>query len=166
MIPGQLRTDENRAQDGQRRQLNGSSVDEGLKNVVLELLVRDEEDDHDEAAEPAGLDDDHGRDDDRCERCACQRDEIEHRDEEAERDRELTAEDEEHHGGQRSGDHADEQISGDVARDGLVDVTPDPLVARPCRVGKKVEQAPHGARSVEEHEEREEDDRDGARDDR
>jgi hypothetical protein len=55
----QLSTDENRAQDGQRRQLNGSSVDEWLKNVVLELLVCDEEDDHDEAAEPTGLDDDH-----------------------------------------------------------------------------------------------------------
>ena len=56
--------------------------------MVLELLVGDEEHDHDEAADPVRLDEDHGRDDDRRERRARERDQVEDGDEQTERNRE------------------------------------------------------------------------------
>ena len=61
-------------------------------------------------------------------------------------------------------DEADQEIAGDVAADRPVDVVAHPLVAHPRTRGDEVEGSPDRPRAFEEHEEREEDDRDHADD--
>lgn len=68
-------------------ELHRPPVDQRLQDVVLELLVGDEEPDHDQAPDPVRLDEDDRRDEDGGEGRASQRDEVEHGDEEPERDR-------------------------------------------------------------------------------
>ena len=130
--------------------------------MVLELLVADEERDHDHAADPVGLDEDDGRDDDRREGGSGQRNQIEDRDDEPERDRIVAAHGEQDDGGYRPCDEADQQVPRDVPADRPVDLPPDPLVARPRGVPAGAERALNGARALEKHEEREEDDGDDA----
>ena len=58
-------------------------------------------------------------------RRAGERDQVEHRDDHAERDRERHAQDEQDDRRQRAGDQADQQVAGDVAADRPVDVVAD-----------------------------------------
>src|ERR671918_3156254 len=83
----ELRSDEHGDQDGERRELHRPPVDDGLEDMVLELLVDDEEDDEDQPPDPTELEEADRRDDDRGERRAGQRHEIEHGHDDGERDR-------------------------------------------------------------------------------
>ena len=90
-------------EDDQRRELHRATVDERLQHVVLELLVEDEEDDEHDAGsgrvEEADRADDDGRD-----RRAGERDQVEDRHDEPERDRIRDAEHEEHDRRRDAGD--------------------------------------------------------------
>ena len=66
-----------------------------------------------------------GADDDRRDRRAGQRDQVEDRDEQPERDRVRNAEGEQHDGRDDAGDQADREVAGHVAADRPVDVVAD-----------------------------------------
>ena len=103
--------------------------------MVLELLVPDEERDHDQAAKPVRLDEDDGGDDDGRDRRAGERDKVENRYDEAERDRIVAADGEEDDRGRSPGDEAEEEVARDVAADRAVHLTAHPLVPQARAVG-------------------------------
>src|SRR5450830_841925 len=72
----EFRPDQHRDQNGERRELHRLAVDERLQQLILDLLVDDEVDEHDHARPDAGSERDSG-DDDRGHRGASKRDEIE-----------------------------------------------------------------------------------------
>src|SRR5512132_3490741 len=151
--PRQLGADQDGDEDDERRELHRASVDDGLKDVVLELLVDDEEDDDDHALDPAELHEDDGGDEDRGERGAGERNQVEDADDDGQSDRVVAAEDEEGDSAGCPGDDADGDVARYVAADGAVHLRPDPLPAR-ARFGREevVEPVDH-AGPVEEHEE-------------
>ena len=70
-----------------------------------------------------------------------QRDEVEDRDEEPERDRVLAPDGEEDDRGDRSGHQADEQVARHIAANRPVDVPPDALVTDTRRPPEEAQEA-------------------------
>src|SRR5215207_3006210 len=155
---GELRPDQYGDQDRERGKLHRTAVDEGLQDVVLDLLVDDEEDQHDDPGRDP-VDEGDGRDDDRRNRRPGEWDEIENRDEQPERNRVGNAQDQEHDRRGDPRDDADQEVARDVAADCSVDVAsdPPPLVARALR--NEPVHALDPRRAFEEHEEGHEGDR-------
>ena len=92
-------------------------------------------------------------------RRARERNQIEERDDETERDRIRHTHDQQHHRDRSAGDQADQDVSGDVAADGPGDVLADASPAR-LRLLRKEQVGPFDpAFPLEQHEERQEDDR-------
>ena len=157
--PGQLGADQHRDQDRERRQLDGTAVDDRLQHVVLELLVEDEVHEDDQPDHPPLVDERDRRDQDRRQGRPRQRNEIEDRHEEAERDRIGDAGREQHDRRHDSGYDADQQVAGDVASDRPVDVVAHPPPSFLRRLGQECVEAFQPARALEQHEERQERDR-------
>ena len=133
--------------------------------MVLDLLVHDEEDDHDDPRDDRvqeGDDPDQDRGDGR----AHERDQVEDRHDQPERNRVGHAHHEEHERRQHSGDHADQQVPGHVAANGAVDVVADLPPARLGALRQQRIEALDPGRPLEDHEEGHESDRDRADDDR
>src|SRR6266545_3080025 len=164
---GELRADQHRDEDGERRELHRPAVDDGLKDVVLDLLIDDEEGDDDEALRgPVEKGD--GADDDRGERGSGERNQIQDRDEQGERYRVGDAENAQHDRRGDSCDDADQEVARHVAADRAVDVPPDPAPALTRAVRQEAVEALQPRRAFEEHEEGHEQDRhrrDDGRDD-
>ena len=99
-------------------------------------------------------------DDDRRERGAGERDQVEDGDDEAERDGVRDAEHEQHGGGDDARDQADREVAGDVAADRAVDVAADLAPARLRRLRHQAVDPLDPGRPLEQHEERQERDRD------
>src|SRR3954454_5636918 len=162
---GHLGAHEHGHENGQRRQLHGAPVDDRLEQVVLDLLVDDEEDEHDDRRGHR-VGQRHERHDDRSERRAGERDEVEDRHEEPEREGERNADDEQHDRGEEPRDHADEQVAGDVAADRLGDLARHPVRARLRPMWQERDEAGAPCLALEQHEEGHEEDRHDPRDER
>src|SRR6266545_4202042 len=81
----QLSSDQHGDEDGERRELHGPAVDDRLEDVILDLLVDDKEHDQDDPGDDRVQEAD-GDDDDRRDRRAGKRNQIEDADEQPERD--------------------------------------------------------------------------------
>src|SRR3954469_16818772 len=132
----ELGADQDRDEDREGRQLDRASVDDGLQQVVLDLLVDDEENDHDDSGRN-GMQEGDRADDDRRDRRTGERDQVEDADHEPERDRKRNAHDGEHDRGQGAGDQADQEVACDIAADRAIDVVPD---RAPAPSGRRLEQ--------------------------
>ena len=94
---------------------------------------------------PVLRDEDDERDDDRGDRRARQRDQVEDGDDERKRNRVIRADREEDDHRREAGDEADQEVAGGVAADRPVDVLADPAPARLLRLRQEPDEA---ARSV------------------
>src|SRR4029078_2474185 len=128
--PRQLGADQDRDQDDERGELHRTAVDNGLKDVVLELLVQQKEDDDDHAPDPAELDEDDRGDDHGGHGGSGKRDEVEDCNDDRKRDgvRASDGKERDHRG--NPGDDTDQDVAGHVAADCAVDLVADPLPAR------------------------------------
>ena len=160
---GQLGADEHGDQDDERRELHGAAVDDRLQDVVLELLVENEEDQHDDPG-LGRVEERDGRHGDGGDRRSCERDEVEDGDEEAERKRVRHAQRREHERRGDSGDDADRQVAGDVAADRLVDLIADRPPPRLLLLRQQPVEALDPFRPFEQHEQGEKRDRQGGDD--
>ena len=159
----ELGPDQHRDQDHERGEPHRAAVHERLENVILDLLVDDEEHDQDDPGHDR-VDEPDRSHDDRGDRRAGQRDQVEDRHEQAERDGVRDSEREQDDGRRHSGDEADQQVSGHVAADGAVDLVADAPPVIPRALGQHGEEAIDPERAFEEHEEGHEDDRHGGDD--
>ena len=154
----ELGSDQDCDQHGKRRELHGPAVDDRLEHVVLELLVDDEEDQHDHAGGGRVEERDRGNED-RGDRGAGKWDQVEDRHEQPERDRIRNADAEQHGGRDDAGDQADRQVAGHVTADRPVDVVPDLAPARLLLLGQEAVQPLDPRRPLEQHEQGQERDR-------
>ena len=132
--------------------------------MVLDLLIRDEEDgDDDRRGRATGRDrneyDEHSRD-----RRSRERDQVEERDQQAEGDDVRHTGDPQDDARRDAGDQADQEVPGHVAADGAVHVVSDPAPARLLLLGQHTVDAVHPRGPFEQHEERHEHDGQGRRD--
>ena len=112
------------------------------------------------ALHPAELDPDHRGDDDRREGGTGEGDEVEDGDDDRQRDRVARADREEDDRRADARDQADEEVSADVAANRAVDVARDPVPPRLHRLRERALEPLDDLRALEEHEDRQEGNRD------
>ena len=131
--------------------------------MVLELLVADEEGCDDDRGRRAARRDRDEHDEHRGDGRSRERDQVEKRDEQAERDDVGHADDPQDDARRDAGNQADQEVAGDVAADGAIDVVTDAAPARLLLLRQHAVDAVHPPRPLEQHEEGHEDDRQGRR---
>ena len=99
------------------------------------------------------------RDDDPGDGRAREWNQVEERDDQAQRDRIRHAHDQQDDGDRGAGDEADQDVAGDVAADRPVDLVADSTPARLRLLGEERVRALNPGAPLEQHEERQEDDR-------
>src|SRR3954454_8600255 len=157
---GGVRADEHRDDDEERRDVHGAAVDDGLDQVVLDLLVDQHHDRPDDRRRREVLEERHEADPDAADGRADDGNHVDEAHEHRERHGERDAEDRQDDVRHGPGDERDDEVAGHVAGDGPVHVPghdPDLLLSL---AAEEAGQPPPQRAPVEQQEERQREDGD------